>query len=216
MKYFYSYLITSLTISLLFYGSISKEVSHYLFPDFSQGVILMRSGTKNTLSLNLNTLTEQMVFDNKGQKMAVAKKEMPLIDTIYIQDRKFVVLNEKFVESIHHSEWSLYTEYHSKLIEKNPSGYGSSSETSSSVSVTHMMGNGRLMELEIPDGYEIKSSSFYWLKKNGDLKKVSKMKDLKKLYPEKEDLFKKYIKKNKVKYGNQVSLIQLIDYMEAS
>ncbi len=216
MKYFYSVLISSVTLSLLFSITFSKEVSHYLFSDFSDGVILMRSGIKNTLSLNLNTLTEQMVFDSKGQKMAIAKKEMFLIDTIYIQERKFVVLNEKFVEALHGSQWSLYKEYRSKLIEKNPSGYGNSTETASSASMTHMVGNGRLMELEIPDGYEIKSSSFYWLKKNDQLRKISKMKDLKKLYPQKEDLFKKYVKKNKVKYDNLDSLIQLVDYMEAS
>jgi hypothetical protein len=205
-----------LSISLLLSDLKSKEVSHYLFPDFSDGVILMRSGAKNTLSLNLNTLTEQMVFDNKGQKKAIAKKEMPLIDTIYIQDRKFVVLNEKFVEALYYSEWRLYKEYQSILIENKPSGYGTSSETSSSVSLTHLENNGRLIELEIPDGYKVKSSSFYWLKRDGDLKKVSKMKDLKKLYPEKVDIFKKYVKKNKVKYDNQESLISLIDYMEAS
>jgi hypothetical protein len=216
MKYFYSILISILSISLLLSDLKSKEVSHYLFPDFSDGVILMRSGAKNTLSLNLNTLTEQMVFDNKGQKKAIAKKEMPLIDTIYIQDRKFVVLNEKFVEALYYSEWRLYKEYQSILIENKPSGYGTSSETSSSVSLTHLENNGRLIELEIPDGYKVKSSSFYWLKRDGDLKKVSKMKDLKKLYPEKVDIFKKYVKKNKVKYDNQESLISLIDYMEAS
>ena len=216
MKYFYSILISSLTISFFLSDLRNKEVSHYLFPEFSDGVILMRSGAKNTLSLNLNTLTEQMVFDSKGQKLAIAKKEMLIIDTIYLQDRKFVVLNEKFVEAIHGSQWSLYKEYQSKLVENKPSGYGGPTETSSSASVTHMVGNGRLMELEIPDGYKVNSSSFYWLKRDGDLKRVSKMKDLKKLYPEKADLFKKYVKKNKVKYDNPESLIRLIDYMEAS
>ena len=216
MKYFYSILISSLSIGFLLSDLKRKEVSHYLFPKFSDGVILMRSGAENTLSLNLNTLTEQMVFDNKGQKMAIAKKEMLIIDTIYLQDRKFVVIKEKFVEAIHGSDWSLYKEYQSILVENKPSGYGSSSETSSSVSLTHLESNGRLMELEIPDGYEVKSSSFYWLRRDGDLKRVSKMKDLKKLYPEKVDLFKKYVKKNKVKYDNQESLIRLIDYMEAS
>ncbi len=205
-----------MTISFFACITFYKEVSHYLFPNFSDGVILMRSGAQNTLSLNLNTLTEQMVFDNKGQKLAIAKKEMPLIDTIYLQNRKFVVLNQKFVESVHHSNWSLFKEYQSKLIENKPSGYGGPTETSSSSFVTHMKGNGRLMELEIPDGYKIKSTSFYWLRKDGALKKISKIKDLKKLYPEKVSLFKDYLKNNKVEYNNPESLINLIDYLETS
>jgi len=40
------------------------------------------------------------------------------------------------------------------------------------------------------------------------------MKQLRDMYPEETELFKDYVKENKVKYDNQESIIQLIKYME--
>ena len=42
------------------------------------------------------------------------------------------------------------------------------------------------------------------------------MRELKKLYKEKEELFKPYVKKYGVKYDNQESIIQLIEYLETN
>lgn len=71
-------------------------------------------------------------------------------------------------------------------------------------------------ELELPEGYEIKPYICYWLKKNGELNKFINMKQLMKLYDDKKDLFKAYVKKNDVTYNNQESIVQLIKYLETN
>jgi hypothetical protein len=44
--------------------------------------------------LNYNSLTEEMIFENNGKKLAIGKGELELVDTVFIKDRKFVILNQ--------------------------------------------------------------------------------------------------------------------------
>ena len=70
-------------------------------------------------------------------------------------------------------------------------------------------------DLKLPDKYEVKPYSYYWLKKNGELYSFENMRELKKFYKDQEDLYKAYVKKHGVKYDNQESVIQLVEHLES-
>jgi hypothetical protein len=215
MKRFFYFLTFSVSFTSSYSQAKVTELSHYLFPEFTQGFILMKNGIKNKALLNYNSLTEEMVFHDKGKMLAIGKTELELIDTVFIRDRLFFTLNKRFVELIFHSKCDLYAEHKCSVIPPGkPSGYGGTSQTSAITSVTSINSGGRLYELELPDDYEIKPYTFYWLKKNGELNLFINMKQLMKLYDDKKDLFKAYVKKHKVKYDNQESIVQLIKYLE--
>jgi len=217
MKRFYCILISGLIFVSSYAQPKYQEITHYLFPEFTQGVILMKAGEKNGTLLNYNSLTEEMIFENNGKKLAIAQRELARIDTVYIKDRKFIALNDKFVEFLYHSKWDLYVEHKCKVKEPGkPVGYGGTSKTTAVNSYSSFYSQGIFYELKLPDGYETNPYSYYWLKKNGELNKFRNMRELKKLYKEKEDLFKPYLKKYGVKYGNQESIIQLIEYLESN
>ena len=218
MKHFYCILISSLIFISSYAQSNYIETSHYLFPEFTQGVILMKAGTRNNAMLNYNSLTEEMIFENNGQKKAIGINEILLVDTVFIKDRKFVALNGKFVELVYHSKWDLYVEHKCKVEEQGkPAGYGGTSQTGAATSVSSLYTQGRVVyDLKLPDDYKTKPYSIYWLKKNGELYMFMNMRELKKLYEDKKELFKKYLKINRVKYQDQEGIIQLIGYMESN
>ena len=218
MKHFYCILISSLIFISSYAQSNYIETSHYLFPEFTQGVILMKAGTRNNAMLNYNSLTEEMIFENNGQKKAIGINEILLVDTVFIKDRKFVALNGEFVELVYHSKWDLYVEHKCKVEEQGkPAGYGGTSQTGAATSVSSLYTQGRVVyDLKLPDDYKTKPYSIYWLKKNGELYKFMNMRELKKLYEDKKELFKKYLKINRVKYQDQEGIIQLIGYMESN
>ena len=218
MKHFYCILISSLIFISSYGQSNDIETSHYLFPEFTQGVILMKAGTRNNTMLNYNSLTEEMIFENNGQKKAIGINEIPLVDTVFIKDRKFVALNGKFVELVYHSKWDLYVEHMCKVEEQGkPAGYGGTSQTGAATSVSSLYTQGRVVyDLKLPDDYKTKPYSIFWLKKNGELFKFINMRELKKYYKDKKELFKKYLKINSVKYQDQEGIIQLIGYMESN
>jgi hypothetical protein len=177
----------------------------------------MKSGIKNKALLDYNSLTEEMIFENNGKKLAIGKGQLELVDTVFIEDRKFITMNNKFYELVYNSKSDLYVEHKCSMIPPGkPTAYGGTSQTSAITSLSSINSGGRLYELELPEGYEIKPYTCYWLKKNGELSKFINMKQLMKLYDYKKDLFKAYVKKYDVTYNNQESIVQLIKYLETN
>ena len=215
MKHIYCILISNLIFISSYAQLTTAEINHYLFPEFTEGVILMKTGKKDVKLLNYNSLTEEMVFDNNGNKLAISKGDLGRIDTAFIKGRKFIILNNKFVELLYHSKWDLYVEHKCDLKERGKdAGYGGTSQTSAINTPSAVYMEGNVYNLKLPDGFETKPYTYYWLKKNGELKKFVNMKQLKKLYKDKKDLFNDYLEKHDVKYENHENIIQLIEHLE--
>jgi len=210
-------IILLLTLCLLAFSgqcqSHKVELSHYIFPEFVKGTVLMKSGVKNTTMLNYNSLTEEMIFDTNGKKLSISKLEE--IDTVYIEDRKFFPLKDKFVELIYHNKFELYAVHKCSVIDPGkPAAYGGTSQTSSTTSYSSLSAGGQVYQLKLPDGYTTKPYTEYWLKRDGKLTMFVSLRQLSKLFSEKSDQFKKYVKENKVDYEDQDGIGELIKYME--
>ena len=210
-------ILSLLTLCLLaFSGQCQKnkvELSHYILPEFVKGTVLMKSGVKNTTMLNYNSLTEEMIFDTDGKKLTITKLEY--IDTVYIEDRKFFPLQDKFVELIYHNKFELYAAHKCSVIEPGkPAAYGGTSQTSSTTSYSSLVAGGLAYQLKLPDGYTTKPYTNYWLKRDGKMSLFISLRQLSKLFDDKSDRYKKYVKEHKVVYDKQENLVELIKYME--
>lgn len=169
MKRFFYVLIFSLSFTTTFSQSREAEPYHYLFAEFTQGIILMKNGTKNPFLLNYNSLTEEMILNVKGNMIAIEMPELDLVDTVTIEDRKFFRMNNTFVELIHHSLFDLYAEHKcSMVLPGKPTLYGGTSQTSAATSIKTINSGGRLYDLKLPDDFQIKPYTEYWLKKKRD------------------------------------------------
>lgn len=174
----------------------------------------MHSGTKNVTMLNYNAATEEMIFDNNGKKLAITKLDE--IEAIYIEERKFIPLQNKFVEIIYQNIFELYAAHKCSLIDPGkPAAYGGTSQTSAITSYSSIMAGGQIYQLALPEGIGTKPYTNYWLKKGDNVKSFISLRQLSKLFEDKADLFKKYVKEHKVTYENQESIVELIKYMEA-
>jgi hypothetical protein len=145
-----------LTFSLATILSVAQhktiELSHYIFPEFVKGTVLMHTGIKNIALLNYNALTEEMIFDTNGRKLAMDKLQN--IDTIFIENRKFLPYQNKFVELIYHNKYELYAAHKCKLVDPGkPSAYGGTSQTSATTAFSSFSAGGQLYELSLPEGY---------------------------------------------------------------
>jgi hypothetical protein len=167
--------------------------------------------------LNYNSLTEEMIYIDKGIKLAITDKSLATIDTVFIMDKKFVPVKNKFFESICHSKFELYIE-HKCFVDSpgKPAAYGGTSHTSSSTSYSSVFLEGMKLEMKLPDGYEVQPYSCYWIKKNDAFIMFKNMRQLKNLYPTKKELFKTYVKEHNVEYDNQESIIRFIEYLESN
>ena len=208
-------------LCLFFTASYSQNVeviiSHYLFPQFTEGIVLMKDGKKSTLSLNFNSLTEEMVFKGDSKVLAITKGEIELVDTVYIKNRKFVVLDNKFVELLYKQGCELYAEHKCGVVAPGkPGPFGTTSQTSSTTVMSGLYAGGSVYALSLPEGYSTRPYIYYWIKKNGELTKFVNLRQLQKFYQDKKDLYKTYDKEHEVKFNDQESIANLVKYLEAA
>jgi hypothetical protein len=188
-------------------------LTHYLFPEFTKGYVLMKNGIKSEAMLNFNSLTEEMLFENKGTKLAVS--QLDKIDTVFINGHKFIVFNNKFLELLYSSKLSLFAEHKCSIKDPGkPAGYGGTSQTAAISSYSTYLSGGQVYELKLPEGYQTKPFVEYWLRENGQMNKFITLRQIVKLYSNKEDILKKYIKNQKVNYDDYQSLIGLVKFIE--
>jgi len=214
MKYLSLFFLLTISISLKAQETVN--LSHYLFPDFQPGIVLMKNGVRNNVKLNYNAASEEMVFDENGKILAIDEAVLPQVDTVFIADEKFIWMNNKFVKIIiNEPEIDLFVEHKCRLIPPGkPAAYGGTSQTSSITSYSSIMSDGRVYNLKLPDDYKIIPYNVFWLNRNGKLQSFSNLGQLKKIYRDKKKLIGDYLKENEVKLSNAKSVSDAINYLE--
>ncbi len=213
MKTIFLVMLISFLLSNSYAQKKRVEIYHYVFPEFVKGTVLMKSGLKNEAMLNYNALTEEMIFDKNGKKLAMGL--LSEIDTVYIDGRKFFPFQNKFVELLYHNKLDLYALYQANILDPGkPAAYGGTSQTSSTTSYSSILSGGQAYELELPQGTETQASMQYWLKKDGELTQFLNLRQLSKQFDNKAAQFKKYVKDNKVDYDDPASMVGLIKFLE--
>ncbi|MDD4778106.1 MAG: hypothetical protein PHV53_07440 [Fermentimonas sp.] len=213
---------TTLLLTLIFLTTFSvlsqKALSHYLFPEFTQGVVLMKSGEENPALLNYNLVTEEMLFDQGGQILAFAEVTINNLDSVFIANRKFVLNNKnKFVEVSEGNGYKLYIEHKCRLLlPGKPAGYGGTSQTSAVDIYSSILDGGMWHKLELPDDYKIKLFNVYWIDNGSGVKEIRSERQLKRFYGKNRDLYNSFIKEHNLDFDNYESVKELIHYIESN
>jgi hypothetical protein len=187
-----------------------KEVHHYVLPAFVEGTVKQKSGETNKALLNYNSVTEEMIFDQGGRQLALDKIEN--VDTVFIQDRKFVPFGSVFYEVATAGPVPLYIQHKTQLIPPgNNTGFGTS-QTAAITNISDLKAAGLAYKLKLPDDYKVINKTIYWLRKNNNYYIIKTEKNIEDLFPEKADAIKKNVKDNKVNFKNSQDLIKVIRF----
>lgn len=213
----YKFLLLLLSISISLYAQEMESVSHYVFPDFQPGYVQLKNGTINNAKFNYNAASEEMVFDQNGEFLAIGDAILYQIDTVFVSNEKFVRLNNKFVKIIiDEPEIDLFVQHKCQILPPGrPAAYGGTSQTTSSTSISSLTSNGSLYKLKLPDDFKIIPYNVYWINRNEQLSSFSSIKQLKKIYRDKKRVIDDYLKKNDVKLENEQSIKDAISFMES-
>jgi hypothetical protein len=184
---------------------------HYLLPEFTKGTVMLKSGVPRELKMNYNSITEEMIFEYPGKYLALTNLET--IDTVYILNRKFVPLEEKFYEILVNRQIPLLAQYTCSLVAPGkPTGYGGTSETTAVTSVSQLYSKGRAYEMKLPDDYKVIPSTSFFLVKNGALNRISNIRQVIKIFPDKEAEIKEFAKKHKSDFEKPTDMVDLITF----
>ena len=209
-------LLLLLTISISLHSQEPIIISHYVFPEFQQGVVLLKSGVSYNSKLNYNIATEEMLFDDNGTILAIGGETLAQIDTVTISNDKFIRLNNKFVKILaEDQDIDLFVEYKCRILPPStPVGFGGTSQLTSSTSYSSILLDGQMYSLKLPEDYEIIPSNIYWINRNGESKSFTSIRQLKRIYRDKKKVLNDYLKENEVKPENVKSIEDTIIYME--
>lgn len=189
-------------------GEPAQETQHYIFPSFAEGTVKHKSGEVIKALLNYNTVTEEMIFDQNGKKLALDKIEN--IDTVYIQNRKFVPVSNVFYERATNTINALFIQHKSLFIPPgNNTGFGTS-QTAAISNIADLKALGLAYKLKLPDDFKILSKTVYWVKKNNNYYILRTQKNLEDLFPERADAIKKYVKANKINFKKPDDLMKVV------
>lgn len=190
----------------------AQEAPIYLFPDFTQGTVLMKNRAKTTALLNYDATNRKMMFKQGNDLMILTNAAS--VDTIYIGERRFIpIRNHFFLECIPCRHGTVYVNW---LLESKYQGqkgaYGQVSHAIKAENINTSYWTNNSYEKESPDIYEQENNNEYWLYMNGKFVNCKSKKTLKKLFPGHQTEIEEYIKEKKVDFSKTLSVISLLDY----
>jgi hypothetical protein len=186
----------------------------FLFPGFSMGRVKMKNGNVQSIVMNYNTVSEKMVYKKDDNLYDMLNTEM--IDTVFIQESKFIPAGKVFYEVLLTAHVSLFIQYKGELIPPGTvAGYGGTSQVSNTnrlASVNLSMG---YYNLPLPKDYTVKVDLIFWIIKDNSMVSYTTERQFLKIFPDKGEELKQFIRKSRIKFDNISDQVQLaIHYNE--
>jgi hypothetical protein len=180
-------------------GNSDDKLPQFLFSSFSKGLLVMKDGRKMYATLNYSMVDQEMVFEQTGQYLVVDKPEE--IDTVVLQNRKFVYFNNTFLEVVSSGkDISIFIQQSAKYTPaaKN-TAYGMTTHDTRPETVSVVRGAGnQFRNLDVPEDMVVTKNPVYLARINGEMNKFQNQNQFVKLFPGSETLIKDYIKKAKI------------------
>ena len=189
-------------------GTEENPIPHFLFPQFTTGTIIMKDGKSFTSLLNYNMAEERMITELNGTYRVA--KNIETFDTIYIQNRKFVPSEKGFLELLITGPATFFFEHKCNLTPMGSSvGYGQKSQSVGPTDMRRLEIPGDVVHIELPPNVEITPASVCWVRRGDELFKFTGTNQFLKIFPEKADQLKKYIKAEKINFKNREDILKL-------
>ena len=189
-------------------GNSDRPLPQFLFPVFADGVIVMKDASKSEARLNYNMVEEAMISEKAG--VYWRSQNPALIDTIYLQNRKFVPVDNAFYEILATGEATFFLENKSKYVSVGEDiGYGVKSHSIDHTELTRFETWSSVATVELPKNVTISNVSVNWVRRNGSMQRFNTEKQLLKMFPEKKIQISDYIDKQKINLKVREDLIKL-------
>lgn len=199
-----------------------KSVLEYLsfpdifyFPQFMNGTVYFKDGSKGSAKLNYNFLLDEINFiDAKGDTLALSNDTKERIENVSINKDSFYfdqgyVMHVAGNQSIKLAVREVWT-----TAQKEKRGvYNSSSLSSSTVSLASYFVLGQGHNLVSNEDVELKKVTHYYFGDKYNRFALAGKKNLLKLFPKEEARIEKYLKENKADFSNKDHLKAMVEFL---
>jgi hypothetical protein len=188
-----------------------KNPAQYVFPDFSVGIVRMTSGEKVVLNLNYNIVTEKMVFIQKSHIYDIINQST--IDTVYINNRRFVPVEKAFYEILVQGPATLFIEHKGAVTKPaRPAAYGGTTELASTTYINNLKVGNQVFRMDNKRAVIIKQESIFWVRKDDQMLPVSSSAQMLRALTDKRNEMKAYIRSVRVDFTDPDQVEEAISY----
>jgi len=185
-----------------------------LFPQFEQGVVVLKNGVRSSASLNYNMLQQEMRFLSADSTMMTLANPSEVI-VVIIGDRRFFPgsSNGSFYEEIQAGKGSFFVQRSANVISQGKaSAYGGYSQTAAITSYDSYRSNGGTYKLNSDEKFKINVNSLYYLKSGNGYKKFYSAKALGKLFKNHEADIESFAKENATDFSKIDDIAKIVEY----
>ncbi len=213
MKIAYAFLLLNVLSASAQTNDKPVKLVHYALDSFTNAKVQLKSGKVYSELMNYNLVTKEMIFEQNGKYLAIAHPEE--VDTIYLDRQKFIPVGNGFYEWLTGSTYPLFKEYTCTVKEPGANtGFGTTSTTAAATAVKALLKDGGAYALKLPDDYQVVAGHSFYVRKNGRYHKVSNEQQIIKLFPEKKQILKDWIKNHNNSFSKEADLILLIQQIQ--
>lgn len=179
----------------------------YLYNNFVKGSVLFKNGATEEYFLNFNTNTQGIEFLKDGQSLMLTN--FSDIDTIYLENKKLVAVDEKFYFLATTTEYPLLVSYFNKphpltaTVDHNGTSQQSSTSQVSNSPTTNYI------QRPFKSDYYLEYRKEFWIKRIHSLYKANSEKQFIKIFPSKANEISAFIKRNSIDFTKEDDVIKL-------
>jgi len=188
-------------------GKDTTQPATCLFDHFTGGTVKMKNGALESTLLNYDTENQTILFRQGGQNLVLTG--MDNIDTVYLQDKRFIPAEDKFYEVGTSTPIALLISYtyktHPLTATTDHDGTVQKDNNQVSNNVSEAYTNRRFQ-----GHYSVTFTPHYWLRIGHSFYKANTEKEVIKVFPRKEAAIREFTAANKVVFGRPDDMIKLI------
>jgi len=193
-------------------GKVSAQLQ-YLFPEFTDGVVLFKNASRSAGKLNYNMLVGEMQFLNNDEVMTF---DVGDVSSVTINNRTFYPYkgNEYAEEILSTDVGQLRVRRKGNVAPYAKKGaYGTSSSTSSITSYSSINSSNQQYNLSIANDVLISVRNFYYLVgENGKYTQIMNVKTFTKQFPAYRTQIEAFVKDNNIRFDKEDDLKKLLIY----
>ena len=187
-----------------------------LFPQFENGVVTFKDGTRSPVSLlNYDMRQQQMMFlEADSTVMRITNSTEILVVTI--GERRFFPISSAgiFYEEIPTGKGSFFVNRKASVVSKGKAaGYGGYSQISSTTSYGSWSDNmGSFVKLNPDEKFSLENECTYYLKSGNRYKSFYSAKTLGKLFKGHESEIKEFAEKQSIDFSKMDDVSRIVEY----
>ncbi|MDR2145490.1 MAG: hypothetical protein LBE91_03395 [Tannerella sp.] len=215
MKKIYLYLFLTAFCCVNTLRAQEETGSGMLLPQFEQGVVFFKNGTRSAAPLNYSLLQQEMLF-LQPDSTVLAIANIPEIVVIVIGERRFLPAYSAgiFYEEVPvGGDNSFFIQRKAMMLSEGKSaGYGGYSQTSSTTSYNTLNNAGQLVKLKPDEKFRLKMDNTYYLKSGNSYKKFFSAKTLGKLFKGHAAEIETFAKEQSVNFTKPEDVTRIVEY----